>query len=158
MRVRVIWLGRPAASPFEDQVETYRRRVARRWPAEDLAVRPEAGGRSKDPGRALRAEAASIRRTVPAGWRMAVLDEAGRRLTSGRFAQAVDELDRTGISGVAFVVGSDLGLDEALKREAAMQLSLSDLTLPHLVARLVLWEQLFRATDILSGGIYHRPS
>jgi 23S rRNA (pseudouridine1915-N3)-methyltransferase len=60
------------------------------------------------------------------------------------------------VPGVLFAVGSDLGLDRGFVDQAGEQLSLSDLTLPHLLARLVLWEQLFRATQILGGGSYHR--
>ncbi len=54
------------------------------------------------------------------------------------------------------MVGSDLGLDPELVRTADRVVSLGSLTLPHRIARLVLWEQLFRATHILSGGRYHR--
>jgi 23S rRNA (pseudouridine1915-N3)-methyltransferase len=57
---------------------------------------------------------------------------------------------------VAFVVGSDLGLDPGLARTADRVVSLGPLTLPHRIARLVLWEQIFRATSILAGGRYHR--
>jgi len=157
MQVRVLWLGRPAASPFEGQVETYRKRVARRWPAEDLPLRPHAGGRASDPRRALREEAESVRKSVPRGWPMVVLDETGDRLTSERFAHFLETVAETAVAGVVFVIGSDLGVAEELRREARAIISLSDMTLPHLLARLMLWEQLFRAADILSGGGYHRP-
>jgi 23S rRNA (pseudouridine1915-N3)-methyltransferase len=55
-----------------------------------------------------------------------------------------------------FVVGSDLGLHPDLLDRADEKISLSPMTLPHLLARLLLWEQLFRATHILGGGAYHR--
>jgi 23S rRNA (pseudouridine1915-N3)-methyltransferase len=85
-----------------------------------------------------------------------ILAEDGERLTSGAFAARLAEMERRGVPGAAFVVGSDLGLDGSLAAEATARISLSDLTLPHLLARLVLWEQLFRATTILGGGGYHR--
>lgn len=156
MKICVVWCGRPAASPFEEQVETYRLRVARRWPAEDVPVKPEAGGRQADPARALTAEAERIRRHLPQGWVLVVLDESGERSTSAAFAERLEGLEGRGAPGVAFVVGSDLGVDRGLRRDAAILLSLSDMTLPHLLARLLLWEQLFRATSILGGGAYHR--
>jgi 23S rRNA (pseudouridine1915-N3)-methyltransferase len=84
------------------------------------------------------------------------LDEAGRRVDSERFARVLGDAEQTGIPGVAFVVGSDLGLAAELRRQADLELSLGPMTLPHLLARLVLWEQLFRATHILGGGGYHR--
>ena len=156
MRVRVLWFGRPAASPFEAQVDGYRTRVARRWPAEDCPLRPAAGGRDADPHRVLALEAERVRERLPAEWTLAILDEAGERMSSTGFADRLAGLETRGVAGAAFLVGSDLGIDSVLKREATMRISLGEMTLPHLIARLVLWEQLFRATAILGGGAYHR--
>lgn len=156
MKLRVLWIGRPSASPFERQVEDYRTRVARRWLAEDVALKPAAGGRAADPRRALAREADRIRQHLPPGWNVVILAENGERLTSGAFAGRLGEMEQRSVPGTVFVVGSDLGLDGSLAAEATARLSLSDLTLPHLLARLVLWEQLFRATTILGGGAYHR--
>lgn len=157
MKLRVVWFGRPAASPFETEVETYRRRVRARWPAEDLPVKPAAAGRSGDPLRALAREAAAARERVPPGWSLAALDRRGRQLDSDQLAALLAELEGRGTPGLALVIGSDLGLDRGLVAAAEHRLALSRLTLPHLLARLVVWEQLFRATHILGGGGYHRP-
>ena len=156
MKIRVVWCGRPTASPFERQVETYRSRVARRWPAEDVVVKPVTGGRDSDPHRVLAQEAERFRHHLPEGWAVALLDEAGERLTSVGFAERLAGLEDRGFPGAVFVVGSDLGVDGSLTSQASATISLSDMTLPHLIARLVLWEQLFRATTILGGGAYHR--
>lgn len=156
MKVRVFWFGRPAASPYEAQVDGYRTRVGRRWPAEDCPLRPAAGGREADPRRALAREAEGVRQHLAPEWTLAILDESGARLSSVAFADRLARLEAGGAAGAAFVVGSDLGVDGSLKREADLVISLSDLTLPHLIARLVLWEQLYRATAILGGGGYHR--
>ena len=156
MRVRVLWFGRAAASPFEAQVDSYRERVGRRWPAEDCPLRPAAGGRDADPRRALAREAERVRQLLSPDWALAVLDETGARLSSVAFADRLARLEAGGAAGTAFVVGSDLGVDSSVKRDATLLVSLSDMTLPHLIARLVLWEQLFRATAILGGGGYHR--
>ncbi len=158
MKVRVAWLGRPAASPYERVVETYRKRVHRRWPAEDRPVRASAGGRDKDPERALRLEADSLVRHLESGWRLVALDEHGRAHTSEEFAKRLQKLADRGVEGVLFAIGSDLGLDRDLVTRADESLSLGPMTLPHLLARLLLWEQLFRAANLLSGGAYHRVS
>jgi 23S rRNA (pseudouridine1915-N3)-methyltransferase len=128
------------------------------WPAEDRPVRAFGGGRDKDPKRVLRLEAAAVMRHVETGWRVVVLDEHGRARTSEEFAQELQELAGGGVEGVVFAVGSDLGLHRDLLERADDRLSLSSMTLPHLVARLVLWEQLFRAVNIVGGGAYHRVS
>ena len=156
MRVRVAWLGRPKASPYEQQVETYRARVHRRWPAEDRPLRATSGGREKDPARALRLEAEVLMRHLEPGWRLVALDEHGRTHTSESFAKSLQRHADQGVEGVLFVIGSDLGLDRDLVTRADEKLSLGPMTLPHLLARLLLWEQLFRAANMLGGGAYHR--
>ncbi len=158
MKVRVVWLGRPAASPYEREVETYRKRVQRKWAAEDRPLRPVSGGRTEDPDRILRLEADLMLRHLEPGWLMIALDEAGSVSDSETFAQRLRGHEERGVEGVLFVIGSDLGLDSGLLDRADESLSLSQMTLPHLLARLLLWEQLFRATNILSGGAYHRVS
>jgi 23S rRNA (pseudouridine1915-N3)-methyltransferase len=158
VKVRVVWLGRPTASPYEREVETYRKRVHRRWPAEDRPLRTSAGGREKDPERALRLEADALMRHLEPGWRLVVLDERGQAQTSEAFAKRLQKQADQGVEGVVFAIGSDLGLDGNLVARADERLSLSTMTLPHLLARLLLWEQLFRAANMLGGGAYHRVS
>lgn len=156
MKIRVAWLGRQSASPYEREVETYRTRVHRRWPAEDRGLRSSAGGRDKDPERVLRLESEALLRCLEPGWRLIALDERGRSSTSEEFANHLQKLAEHGVDGVLFTIGSDLGLANHLLERADEKLCLSPMTLPHLLARLLLWEQLFRATNILGGGAYHR--
>ena len=157
MRVATLWFGRPAASPYEQEVERYVRKVSRRWAAEDAPLRPASGGRAADPGRVLAAESEAVRRRIPAGWRRIVLDREGRQVSSEQLASWLATAEQRSTVGVAFVVGSDLGLARDLREECDLVLSLSTMTLPHLLARLLLWEQLYRATQILGAGRYHRP-
>jgi 23S rRNA (pseudouridine1915-N3)-methyltransferase len=154
----VAWLGRPSASPYEHAVETYRKRVHRRWPAEDRPLRASAGGRDKDPERVLRLEADALLSHLEHGWRFVALDEHGRTHSSEDFAKRLQELADGGVEGVLFAIGSDLGLHRDLLDRADEKLSLGPMTLPHLLARLLLWEQLFRASNLLGGGAYHRVS
>jgi 23S rRNA (pseudouridine1915-N3)-methyltransferase len=158
VKIRVAWLGRSSASPFEREVDTYRRKVHRRWPAEDCPVRISVGGREKDPGRVLRLEARALMRHFDTGWRLVALDERGTTHTSETFAKWLQEFADRGVEGVLFVIGRDLGLDKEVTERADERISLSAMTLPHRLARLLLWEQLFRAASILGGGAYHRVS
>jgi len=156
VKVRVLWFGRPGADPCPGLVETYRRRVSRRWPAEDVPLRPARGGRDRDGGGAMAREAAVLERHLPANWHVVALDERGTGLGSPAFAALLRELEERGVPGVAFVLGSDLGLDRSVWERADQVLSLGPMTLPHVLARTVLWEQIFRTVDILGGGSYHR--
>ncbi len=156
MKIRVAWLGRVSASPYEPQVEIYRKRVQRKWLAEDRPVRPSGGGREKDPERVLKLEADALVRHLDSGWHLVALDENGSPRSSEEFAKRLASLADHGVEGVLFIIGSDLGLHRNLLARADQKLSLGQMTLPHLLARLVLWEQLFRASSILDGGAYHR--
>ena len=84
MRVSITWFGRRQASPYEEQIETYRQRVNRRWKAEDRVLRPIAGGRGKDSRRTLRLEAEAMLRRHQPGWRLVALDERGERRDPGQ--------------------------------------------------------------------------
>ncbi len=156
MRIGVFWFGRTSRSPYETQVGEYRKRVLRRWPAVDIALKPAADLRRGDPAAALAREAEVVFSKIPAGWRIVLLDEHGPARTSVDFASRLRTAEENGSPGVAFVIGSDLGTAPALKSRANETMSLGPMTLPHLLARLILWEQLYRATDILGHGNYHR--
>jgi len=119
------------------------------------SVRPEPRSSGKPVERLLAAEAARIRERLPRGARLVALDERGRELNTAQFAA---ELRRWIDSGTptAFAIGGPDGLDPALRRDAALQLRLSALTLPHALAQVVLCEQLYRAASLLGGHPYHR--
>ena len=84
------------------------------------------------------------------------LDEGGKQFGSVELTNYISELENRSISQVSFLIGGAEGHSDALKRNAAASLSLSNLTLPHDLARLVLLEQLYRAETIRAGHPYHR--
>ncbi|MBQ7608963.1 MAG: 23S rRNA (pseudouridine(1915)-N(3))-methyltransferase RlmH [Desulfovibrionaceae bacterium] len=84
-----------------------------------------------------------------------VLDERGQLLTSKALAGRIRDLDTGGYGTVTFIIGGPYGLDESILKSARMLLSLSPMTLPHEMARLVLLEQLYRAETILRNTPYH---
>jgi 23S rRNA (pseudouridine1915-N3)-methyltransferase len=94
-------------------------------------------------------EAERIRAAVPRGARMIALDERGRDLTTAAFAPLLNQES-------AFVIGGAEGLDPALRKEAAMLVRLSSLTLAHALAQVVLLEQIYRAATLLVGHPYHK--
>jgi 23S rRNA (pseudouridine1915-N3)-methyltransferase len=85
-----------------------------------------------------------------------VLDERGERLTTRAFAAAVNTWELGGTSRVTFVVGGADGLDKAVKDRASAAWRLSDFTLPHELARLMLLEQIYRVESLRAGHPYHR--
>jgi 23S rRNA (pseudouridine1915-N3)-methyltransferase len=104
----------------------------------------------------LAKEAEAIRQALPKRARLIVLDEHGQATTSSELAALLKDWQRQG-DPIAFVIGSADGIDGALKKEAHQLLRLSSLTLPHALVRVLLAEQLYRASSINQGHPYHRP-
>lgn len=138
MLLHVIARGKIARSPEAELVERYARRIA--WPLK-LTELPDAGGRIPDPQTPCR--------TV-------LLDERGRQLTSEAFARQLESWRDGGIREARFVIGAADGHGQAAREEADLLLAFGAATWPHLLARAMLLEQLFRATSILAGHPYHR--
>lgn len=101
-------------------------------------------------------EAKLLRGAMPEGALLVALDERGKGIGSEAFAAQVGRWRDDGRQALAFVIGGADGLDPALVREAGLVLSFSPLTWPHQMVRIMLAEQLYRVTTILSGHPYHR--
>ena len=102
-----------------------------------------------------RREAELIRKAIPKGALIVALDRCGRALTSEELAEALARW-KSENKNVAFVVGGAEGLDETLRREADFVLSLGPNTWPHMLVRIMLVEQIYRAQAIAAGHPYHR--
>ncbi|MDZ4307455.1 23S rRNA (pseudouridine(1915)-N(3))-methyltransferase RlmH [Allopontixanthobacter sp.] len=138
MLLRVIARGKIARSPEADLVARYEKRLG--WPFA-LTELPETGGKVPDPQTPCR--------TV-------LLDERGRNLTSEEFAAILGEWRDSGVREARFVLGAADGHSDRERDEADLLLAFGKATWPHLLARAMLLEQLYRATTILSGHPYHR--
>ncbi len=103
-----------------------------------------------------RDEAARIEAALPNGAAFLVLDETGRTPNSPEFADEIARLRDGGARDLAFVIGGPDGLLPELRERAAKAIAFGRLTLPHQIVRILLAEQLYRATTILSGHPYHR--
>jgi len=149
----IAWTGRRKADPWEALCTDYRRRIERDLPVRDLALRPRT---ARPPARRVKEESQAVRKRLPKPCWLVALDSAGKRMTSNGLAEWLGRRLDGWPHPIAFVVGSDVGLDPELVRAARTRLSLGPLTLAHRLARLVLYEQLFRALSIRSGIKYHR--
>ncbi|HYL05611.1 MAG TPA: 23S rRNA (pseudouridine(1915)-N(3))-methyltransferase RlmH [Thermoanaerobaculia bacterium] len=149
----VLWAGRHQRSGWEELCASYRRRIGRLAPVRDQPVRARGG--SDDPQR-RRAEMQALLAALPRPSFLVALDSRGEALASEAFADRLERLRGEWPHPVAFLIGSDLGLDAALLEQARWVLSLGPLTLSHELARVVLYEQLYRALSIGAGMSYHR--
>ena len=138
MLLHVIARGKIARSPEAELVARYEKRLA--WPVRVTEL-PEAGGRISEPLTPLR--------TV-------LLDEKGKDLSSEALAAQLEQWRDGGIRECRFVLGAADGHSDAERGAADLLLAFGKATWPHLLARAMLMEQLFRATSILAGHPYHR--
>ena len=107
-------------------------------------------------GRMPRGYAVECVARVPRGARIVALDERGRELSTAQLAAQIGQWIGAA-APTAFVIGGPDGLDAETRKNAALLLRLSSLTLPHALAQVVLTEQLYRAATLLTGHPYHRP-
>ena len=107
-------------------------------------------------GGGMAAEAALLEAAIPQGARLCVLDERGQTLTSPHFADQLATWRDAGQRDVTFVIGGADGIDPSLRARADLSLSFGAMVWPHMLARVMLAEQLYRAAAILAGTPYHR--
>ncbi|MDZ4088693.1 MAG: 23S rRNA (pseudouridine(1915)-N(3))-methyltransferase RlmH, partial [Tabrizicola sp.] len=107
-------------------------------------------------GGGMAAERLLLARAIPDGAALCVLDERGKTLSSPEFAQALAGWRDAGRQDAAFVIGGADGVDPALRTRADLTLSVGRMVWPHMLVRVMLAEQLYRAATILAGSPYHR--
>lgn len=105
---------------------------------------------------ALSQEAALIRAKIPKGAWFCVFTPEGKLLSSEQLAQTVKNVRLNGKSNLCFLIGSSFGMDESLKAQADFRLSVSPMTFPHHLMRVMALEQIYRAESILAGTRYHK--
>ena len=149
MDLRIIAVGRLRAGPEHDLVARY---AARLRPALTIVEIAEATGA---PAERRRREGAALLAALPQRAFVVALDEAGLAFSSAAFADKLRTWTEPS-RPVAFLIGGAEGLDAPVLERADVRLSLGPLTLPHMLARVVLAEQLYRAQSILAGHPYHR--
>lgn len=155
MRLVVVVVGR-ARSELTAAIEEYERRAARYWKLEIVEVADGSRGRGGDPARVRASEAERILTRLPQGLEVAALTREGKGMGSRELAGYLEEQAVRSSQGVVFVIGGAHGLGPTVLERAQRRLSLSAMTLPHEMARLVLAEQLYRAGTIIRGEPYHK--
>ena len=155
MRIHLCVVGRLRTGPERDLVNDYLKRFERTGRALGLGpVRVQEVDDRKGGG--MSAEADLLRRALPSGARLCVLDERGTLMTSPDFSNRLARLRDDGAQDMAFVIGGADGIDPTLRAEADMALSFGQMVWPHMLVRVMLCEQLYRAAAILAGSPYHR--
>ena len=155
MHIRLLAVGDRQPSWVDEAFGTYSARLPREWKFR-LDVIPTVRRRKNDKSRqAMEAEGESILAKLQSGEQVVLLDERGRQLDSQGLAGKLSDWQTDG-RDLCFVIGGPDGLSEACKQRADFSWSLSKLTLPHGLARVLFAEQLYRAWSLQAGHPYHR--
>lgn len=152
MRIKLVLVGKTERGHVAEGMAAYLGRLVRTMPVEEVIL-PEAG--RGEPVYQQRIESERILAALKPGERVVVLDERGRALTSPQFAERLGKWRDQGVRQVTFVIGGAYGLNEEVRQRADLVLSLSAMTFPHQLVRVLFAEQLYRAFSILQGSPYH---
>lgn len=154
MKLTVVTIGQRLPGWADEACEDYLKRFPPDWKVEVKALKAEPR-EGKPVAAIMQAEAVRMEAALERGVRRVILDERGTRLTSVQLAERTEAWLHDG-RNVAFIIGGADGLAPELKQSADEALRLSDMTLPHALARVLLLEQLYRAWSLRNNHPYHR--
>jgi 23S rRNA (pseudouridine1915-N3)-methyltransferase len=159
VRIEICAVGKLRAGPERNLLDDYlaRANVAGRNLGVSSLTLTEVEEKRRLEGEALKsAEAVLLKSAVPRGAMIVALDERGRAEPSETFAARMGRWRDDGVSDLAFVIGGADGLAASLRAEAGHVLAFGPMTWPHMLVRVMLAEQIYRAVSILAGHPYHR--
>lgn len=155
MRVVLLAVGRVRGS-LSAPIAEYEQRVRHYYALEVAEVKEQPSNRANGPEQVRAEEGRRLLARVPAGHEVVALHREGKGWSSERLTEYLAELALRSAAGASFLIGGAFGLSDEVLHRADHLLSLSDFTLPHEMARLVLTEQLYRAGTIARGEPYHK--
>ncbi len=156
MKLKIIVVGKDKQDPLLSAGDDYLGRLKHYLPTEHVFLKEEPLRKNSSVPKVKAAEATRIRAALGPNDYLICLDERGREFTSVQLAQKIDSYTQRGMSQVSLVIGGPSGLDPELMKSAQERWALSQMTLPHRFARLLLLEQLYRACTINRGEPYHK--
>jgi 23S rRNA (pseudouridine1915-N3)-methyltransferase len=145
VKILIISPGKAHDDTVKSGIAEYEKRLSRAMPLEWAHPRPGS----------VDAEGAAIAKLIKEGDFVVLLDERGRDIDTPGLAQLLDRRMQEGTKRLVFVIGGAFGVGADVAARADLAIRLSSLVFPHMLARLILAEQLYRAHSLLSGGKYH---
>lgn len=152
MQISIIAIGRMQRGPEQTMVDEYLKRLP--WKKNIIEIDIKKPAKTVAERKAKEAE--RLLAAVPSGAAMIVLDENGKDLTSRAFAKKIDHWQMEGFRSLAFIIGGADGLDTSILQKARLKMALGTLTWPHMMVRVMIAEQIYRAWSINAGHPYHR--
>ena len=153
MKIATIWVGKGRVVWADDAAHEYARRLPRHLDYREIQLKPVPFKGNETSVKDLEAE--KILSKLGDGDRLVVLDERGESLNSHTFARMIEDASHQGTRRIVFAIGGPYGHGSAVKNRAWRTVRLSSMVLNHSLARVVLCEQLYRASTLIWGGSYH---
>ncbi len=159
LKITLITVGKLKEQYLRDAVKEYEKRLTTLCSLKSVEI--DAARLPDNPSNAqitsaLDTEAQKILAAIPNGAYVIPMCIEGRQLSSEELSEKLDNLGVLGRTSVCFVIGGSYGLSDKVKQKADIKLSMSKMTFPHQVARVMLLEQIYRAFKISQGGTYHK--
>ncbi len=155
MRVRLLAVGNKMPEWVEQGFQTYTRRFPPSYPFELLEISPEKRTPSSNIPRIIENESEKLMKALKPGHVMIALDVKGESWSTEKLAEKLKQFQTEG-KNIDLLIGGPDGLSETCLKKANIKWSLSPLTFPHALVRVLVVEQLYRAISILQGHPYHR--
>lgn len=145
MKILIISPGKTHDATIEEGIAEYSKRLPKKFDLEWAFPKPES----------IEVEGAAIQKLLKEGDYIVLLDERGKDIDTPGFAKLLDMQLQSGVKRLVFIIGGAFGVSDEVKQRANVTMKLSSLVFPHMLVRLILTEQLYRASSILDGGKYH---
>ena len=155
MKITLLFNGKTEEDYIEQGLKVYERRIVRYITYQRTEIpspRIQAGAKESF---VREAEARLMQKHIPEASELILLDEMGRMMTSNEFAALLQQKMNAGTKNLVFAVGGPYGFHESIVKQSSLKISLSPMTFPHQLVRLIFAEQLYRALTILRNEPYH---
>jgi len=152
MKIAIWSVGKADESYIKEGVANFTKRISHYYPVDWLLISP---AKSNDPLQLKKEEASSILKALLPNDVLILLDETGKMLSSPALAQLIQQKANQSAHRIVFLIGGAYGVSSEIKARAQFTWSLSELVFPHMLVRLILAEQVYRACSILANEKYH---
>ncbi len=159
LNITIIAVGKLKEQYLRDASAEYQKRLSTLCKLNIFEINPEKlsdNPSDKEIENALGSEAKRIVEKIPKGAKVYSMCIEGKQRTSEELSREIDALAVEGISNIVFIIGGSFGLSEEVKKLSGFRLSMSKMTFPHQIARIMLLEQIYRAMQISIGTKYHK--
>ncbi len=159
LNITIIALGKLKEQYLREASAEYQKRLSASCKLNIIELTPEKlsdNPSQKEIENALSAESKKIIEKIPKGAKIYSMCIEGKQRTSEELSREIDALALEGVSNIVFIIGSSFGLSEEIKKLSNYRLSMSKMTFPHQIARIMLLEQIYRSLQISAGTKYHK--